>query len=84
MSIASIIQSARSAGTSASQRVLLVAIDDLTARRGGLRPTVRELAAAVGTTTFDVYQKLLRLERDGLVERTAGACRSVRVLRREK
>jgi DNA-binding MarR family transcriptional regulator len=81
VSIVSKIQAARSAGTSASQRELLRAIADLTARRDGLRPTVRELAQELGTGMNDVYQKLVRLERDGLVERTPGACRSVRVAR---
>lgn len=81
MSIVPSILAAKSAGITPEQIAVLQAIVRLTRRRDGLRPTVREIADEVGVVTNDVYQKLVRLERDGWVERTAGVCRSVRVLR---
>lgn len=75
------ILAAKSAGITPGQIDVLKAIVRLTRRRDGLRPTVREIADEIGVGPNDVYQKLVRLERDRWVERTAGVCRSVKVLR---
>lgn len=66
-------------GTTDAQRVLLAAIRARWAARG-YAPTYRELADDIGTSLNDVKQKLVRLQRDGLVEFEAGLSRTVRVV----
>jgi DNA-binding IclR family transcriptional regulator len=38
-----------------------------------------EIATAIGSTKTDVYQKLMRLRRDGLVTWDSGVARSIRL-----
>jgi SOS-response transcriptional repressor LexA len=84
MKLANISRSA-SQGTSDGQVAVLRAIEILTARRNGIPPTVREVAAEIGQRhTNDVYEKLLRLRRDGLVEWEPGLCRTLRLKRESK
>lgn len=66
-------------GTTDAQRVLLAAIRARWAARG-YAPTYRELAHDIGTSLNDVKQKLVRLQRDGLVEFEPGLSRTVRVV----
>ena len=72
------IRSARSAGTTPKQRAVLTAIVELTAARG-YPPSIREIADHLGVNVNDVHQKLVRLQRDGLVEWDPGVCRSLRM-----
>ena len=72
------IRRARSAGTTPKQRAVLAAIVELTAARG-YPPSIRNLADHFAVNVNDVYQKILRLQRDGLVEWDPGVCRSLRV-----
>lgn len=65
--------------TPCQQRVM-DAIDELT-RQLGYPPTMREIAAAVGTNQSDVFQKCDRLRRAGLVDWRPGFCRTIRVVR---
>lgn len=73
------IRRARSAGTTPKQRAVLAAIVYLTAARR-YPPSIRGIAGHLGVNVNDVYQKLVRLERDGLVARDRNVCRSVRVV----
>jgi DNA-binding MarR family transcriptional regulator len=72
------IRRARSAGTTPKQRAVLAAIVELTAARR-YPPSIRGLADHLGVNVNDVYQKIVRLQRDGLVEWDPGVCRSLRV-----
>ena len=72
------IRRARSAGTTPKQRAVLAAIVELTAARG-YPPSIRNLADHFAVNVNDVYQKIVRLQRDGLVEWDPGVCRSLRV-----
>jgi repressor LexA len=73
------IRRARSAGTTAKQRAVMDAIVELTAARG-YPPSIRDLANHFGVNVNDVYQKITRLHRDGLVAWDPGVCRSLRVV----
>lgn len=72
------IREARSAGTTPKQAQVLAAISDLTAAHG-YPPSIRRIARHLGVTVNDVYQKLVRLERDGAITKDAGECRSIRI-----
>jgi SOS-response transcriptional repressor LexA len=79
------IPRAVSQGTSDGQVAVLRAIEILTARRNGIPPTVREVAVEVGQKhANDVYEKLLRLRRDGLVEWEPKLSRTLRLKREQK
>lgn len=73
------ILEARSAGTTDGQYEVLDATRRWLSERG-YSPTVRELADGLGVTPTDVYQKLVRLRRDGLVEWEDGKSRTLRVV----
>lgn len=63
---------------SATQRAVLEAIPALAAARG-YPPSLREVAARVGVSSTRVHQLVAVLERLGLLERTPGVARSLRV-----
>ena len=65
--------------TTPKQLAVLDAIVDLTAERG-YPPTMREIAAVIGSIHSDVQQKLWRLRRDGRVTWDEGRARTVRVV----
>ena len=72
------IRHARSAGTTPKQRAVLAAIVELTAARG-YPPSIRNLADHLGVNVNDVYQKIVRLKRDEMLDGDPGVCRSLRV-----
>lgn len=73
------IASTSSAGTTVLQLRVVNAIVELTGTRG-YPPTLSEVARLLDCQKTDVYQKLLRLRRDGVVEWEDGKCRTLRVI----
>lgn len=73
------IQAAKSHGTTKRQKAVLAAIARWVGRRG-YPPTVRELAETMELHTNDVFQKLVRLRRDGVVDWDDGKCRTLRIV----
>lgn len=45
----------------------------------GYPPSIRDLAEAMGCSVSNAYYHLLRLEGEGLITRTPGVARSVRI-----
>lgn len=80
MSIYDSIATARSEGTTREQMAVVDAIRRCRQRHPHYGPSVRELSGEIGTATTDVYQKLARLRRDGLVEWDESVARSIRVV----
>lgn len=73
------IHAARSYGTTDRQMAVVAAIAEWLAARG-YPPTVRELSRTMGISTNDVFQKLVRLRRDGVVDWDDGKCRTLRIV----
>jgi SOS-response transcriptional repressor LexA len=71
--------SGRPQGTTARQLAVVEAIREARRRHPAYGPSIREIAAAVGTSTNDVASKIARLERDGVVVRDLGVARSIRI-----
>lgn len=69
-----------SPGTYSSEDVFnfLVAYID----QHGYPPTVRDIAEAIGTVPSNVRRYLQMLESDGLIERTPGVSRGIKLLQR--
>lgn len=72
-----------SQGTSREQRVVLDAIHRARNLHPAYGPSIKELAGVCGVTQTDVYQKLMRLRRDGLVTWDEGVARSIRLVDEE-
>jgi DNA-binding MarR family transcriptional regulator len=79
MSVYGKVLAARSEGTSAEQFAVVVAIRRARNLHPAYGPSIAELAAAIGSTKTDVYQKLMRLRRDGLVAWEDRIARSIRL-----
>lgn len=73
------IQGQRSQGTTEKQLAVLATIAEWVGSRG-YPPTVRELADVMDVNVSDVFQKLLRLRRDGIVDWEDGKCRTLRIV----
>lgn len=69
----------RSEGTSREQRAVMKAIRRARNLHPAYGPSISELATALGVNKTDVYQKLMRLRRDGLVEWEDRIARSIRL-----
>lgn len=74
------IAASKSDGTTAEQMAVVHCIRRCRNRHRHYGPSVRELADELGVAVADVYQKLVRLRRDGLVEWDCGIPRSIRVV----
>lgn len=74
------IAAAKSEGTSHEQMAVVHAIRLCRNKHRHYGPSVRELSAELGVNCTDVYQKLVRLRRDGLVDWDRGIPRSIRVV----
>lgn len=81
MSISERIARSRSQGTSAGQLAVMNAIIRARRKHPEYGPSVRELAKDMGTAVTDVWQKLARLKRDGLVTWVDGIPRTIRVVK---
>lgn len=75
----SAIHASQSLGTTEKQMNVLTHLVDWKAARG-YPPTVRELAERMGVNATDVWQKLLRLRREGLVDWVDGKARTLHVV----
>lgn len=73
------IHAQKSHGTTKKQMAVLSAIAKWVKSRG-YPPTVRELADAMEVNVSDVFQKLVRLRRDGVVDWEDGKCRTLRIV----
>lgn len=80
MSVREMIANAKSEGTSAEQMDVVYAIRRCRNRHPHYGPSVRELSVELSRNATDVYQKLSRLRRDGLVEWDENVARSIRVV----
>lgn len=80
MTITARISSAKSEGTSNEQRAVLDAVRHFRRLHPHYGPSVRELARHLGVGLTDVWQKLTRLRRDGLVAWDDGVSRSIHVV----
>lgn len=80
MSIYDHVAATKSEGTSKEQMEVVYAIRRCRNRHPGYGPSVRELTVELGRSSNDVYQKLVRLRRDGLVEWDDNVARSIRVV----
>lgn len=84
VSIATRIASAKSEGTSDEQRAVLDAVRHFRKLHPHYGPSFRELARHLGVGLTDVWQKLTRLRRDGLVAWDDGVSRSIHVVEEQK
>lgn len=73
------IQAARSHGTTKRQLAVLETVAEWIGSHG-YPATVREIAEVMGIATNDVFQKLIRLRRDGVVDWQDGKCRTLRIV----
>lgn len=73
------IQAAKSHGTTKRQMAVLKAVAKWIASHG-YPPTFREVARSMDIHTSDVFQKLVRLRRDGVVDWEDGKCRTLRIV----
>lgn len=80
MTISERIAASRTHGTSKVQRAVVAAIRRARKRNPHYGPSVRELADDLGVATTDVWQKLARLKRDGLVTWEDGIPRTIRLV----
>lgn len=80
MSIYDKIATTRSEGTSREQMAVVYAVRRLRNRHPGYGPSIKELSVELGVSLNDVYQKLVRLRRDGRVTWDDGIARSINVV----
>jgi DNA-binding MarR family transcriptional regulator len=80
MTIYSRIARSKTQGTSSAQRAVVAAIRRARKMHPHYGPSVRELADDLDVATTDVWQKLVRLRRDGLVAWEDGIPRTIRVV----
>jgi DNA-binding MarR family transcriptional regulator len=73
------VLAAKSEGTTSEQWAVVVAIRRARNLHPTYGPSMAEIATAIGSTKTDVYQKLMRLRRDGLVTWDSGVARSIRL-----
>lgn len=73
------IHAQKSHGTTKKQMAVLSSIAKWVNSRG-YPPTFRELAKSMDINVSDVFQKLVRLRRDGVVEWEDGKCRTLRIV----
>jgi DNA-binding MarR family transcriptional regulator len=73
------VLAAKSEGTTSEQWAVVVAIRRARNLHPAYGPSMAEIATAIGSTKTDVYQKLMRLRRDGLVTWDSGVARSIRL-----
>lgn len=72
-----------SQGTTHEQMVVLRAIRRARRLHPAYGPSITELAGLCLVTRTDIYQKLMRLRRDGLVTWDEGVARSIRLVDEE-
>lgn len=83
MTISERIAASRTQGTSKGQRAVVAAIRRARKSHPHYGPSVRELAYDLGVAPTDVWQKLARLKRDGLVTWEDGIPRTIRLVEGE-
>jgi len=77
------IANSSSQGTTPQQLVVLLEIRLARNRHPAYGPSIAELATACCVNVNDIYQKLVRLRRDGLVTWDEGVARSIRLVDEE-